>query len=197
MLKLKRIAITGGVASGKTAVCQFFQKLGAYVVSADALAHQLLDPQTELGQTLLKTFGNDILKDGHIDRKALGNKVFSNTKQLRKLEALLHPPVLAEIEKRYKEASKSGKYTLFVAEIPLLFEIGNESFYDATVAVIAEKAKQRFVAKGHTPEEYEIRMAHQLSPREKAARADYVLTNNGTLKTLERDVQTLNHTLIQ
>jgi dephospho-CoA kinase len=195
MLKLKRIAITGGVASGKTTVCSLFQKLGAYVVSADAIAHQLLDPRTELGQTLLKIFGSDLLQDGHIDRKALGKKVFNDPERLQQLEQLLHPSILAEIERRYEEACQ-GSYTLFVAEIPLLFEIGNESHYDATVAVISTRARERFIAAGHTLEEYEARMAFQLSPAEKAARADHILENN-SLNILERDVQKLNHILIR
>lgn len=126
MLKLKKIAITGGVASGKTSVCRFFEELGAYVVNADGIVHELLKPNTDLGQQIIRQFGPEIIKNGQISRKTIAEKAFKDPKQLRKLEELLHPAVLRKIEELYTAACSGGSYSSFVVEIPLLFEIGAE-----------------------------------------------------------------------
>ncbi len=197
MLKLKKIAITGGVASGKSAVCQFFQELGAYVVSADAIVHKQLSSKTNLGQQVLQLFGPEILEDGMISRRKLAEKVFQNPHQLEALERLLHPAVLNEIEEHYKRACEADRYTLFVAEIPLLYEIGAEDAYDVIVAVLADEqiAKARFEQAGFQPHEYDRRMSRQANPTLKAKKADYILTNNGSLAQLRQEVLKLNSIL--
>jgi len=91
MLKLVKIAITGGVASGKSSVCRFFQELGAYVVNADAIVHKLLDPSSDLGKQIIQLFGT-------LSRKRLSEIVFEDPEKLEKLEKLLHPAVLKKIE---------------------------------------------------------------------------------------------------
>lgn len=193
MLKFKKIAITGGVASGKSSVCQFFRELGAYAVSADALAHELLSLETSLGRQVLSHFGPQILQDGKIDRRILAERVFDSPKELEKLEKLLHPAVLAQIDALYELAKEKGIYTFFVVEIPLLYEIHAEDAYDVTIAVLSDEklAKERF----QKPGDYEKRMKRQLPVREKAKRADYILHNNGSLDDLRREVETLNSIL--
>jgi dephospho-CoA kinase len=197
MLKLKKIAITGGVASGKTSVCQFFRELGAFVVNADAIVHELLDPDTNLGQQIIRQFGPEILTDGKISRKMIAEKAFKDPQQLEKLEKLLHPAVLHKIEELYSQACRSGTYTSFVVEIPLLFEIKGEPFYDYIVAVFADEAiaRQRFKKAGYPPEEYVRRMKRQLSPHQKAERAHYQIQNNGTLDDLKNQIIALNNKL--
>ena len=184
MLKLKKVAITGGVASGKSTVCQLFQKLGAYVVSADAIAHELLDPNTDLGRQIHTLLGV-------ISRQKIAEIVFRDPKKLHELEQILHPEILKRIESEYELALRAGGYTLFVVEMPLLFEIGAESFYDVTIAVITEEplAKKRF------GEEYDRRMRRQWAPEKKAEKANYTIKNNGSLKDLEIQVKKLNATL--
>lgn len=198
MLKLKKIAITGGLASGKTSVCRFFEECGAYVVSADALVHQLLVPETDLGQQVLRSFGRDLLKDGKIDRKRLAEKVFQHPEQLRDLEQLVHPVVLKKIEELYGQACKAGKYSSFVVEIPLLFEIGAEGNYDATIAVLTteERSRKWFERAGHKSTEYDLRMSRQLPAEQKAKKADYTIQNTGSLADLQRAVSSLNHLIL-
>jgi dephospho-CoA kinase len=198
MLKLLKIAVTGGVASGKSTVCELFQKLGAYVVSADAITHQLFDPQTDLGKQIIRTLGSDILQNGKINRKIVAKKVFNDSQSLDWLEKVLHPPILKRIEQEYTYACDQGAYRAFVVEIPLLFEIGAESFYDVTISIEADEgmAKQRFLAKGYTEEEYNRRMLRQLSPQEKAAKAHYTIYNNTTLEDLEKEMAKLTRELI-
>lgn len=188
MLKLKKIAITGGVASGKTSVCRFFRELGAYVINADALVHELLESDTNLGQQIIRSLGENIVQEGKISRKVIAEKVFSDPKKLEALEKILHPAVLRKIEEQYAAVSKEKKYSAFAVEIPLLFEIGSENFYDVIVVVLADEAiaKKRFEQAGFQSEEYDRRMRRQIKPNQKAARADYVLHNAGSLEDLRK-----------
>jgi dephospho-CoA kinase len=190
MLKLKRIAITGGIASGKTSVCRVFQELGAFVVNADAIVHELLSPQTNLSQQVIRLLGEDVLVDGKLSRRMIAEKVFKDPEVLHALEKLLHPAVLHKIEELYQAACRQGTYSAFVVESPLLFEIGQDRFYDVVIAVLADEAvsRERFRQAGFNSEEYERRMNRQLPPYEKAHRADYVITNNGSLEGLREQV---------
>lgn len=199
MLKLKKIAITGGVASGKTSVCRFFKELGAYVVSADAISHELLKPDTDLGQQVIRQLGSEIVKNGQISRRILAEKAFKDPQQLKKLEELLHPEVLRKIGELYEEACKKGDYTAFVVEIPLLFEIGAEAFYNVIVTVIAEEAvaKNRFEKAGFQKTEYDLRMSRQLKPEQKAAQSHYILQNFGSLEQLREQVIQLNQAILK
>jgi len=192
-LKLKKLVITGGLSCGKSTVCRIFQTLGAYVISADEIVHQLLSPDTQLGQQVIELIGSDILKNGCIDRSAIAMKVFRDRELLSKLENLIHPVVRTEIEKKYQEISKKGTYTLFVAEIPLYFEKGLRDF-DATLTVLADEttSQDRFTkSTGLDREEYQRRMRRQLSPQEKANLSDYVIVNNGSLHVLEDQVKSI------
>lgn len=199
MLKLKKIAITGGVASGKTSVCQLFKELGAYTVSADAITHKLLDPKTDLGQQVIQQFGPEILKNGQIDRKVVAKRAFEDEEQLKNLEKILHPAVLETIKEHYKAACKANTYTSFVVEIPLLYEIGAQDSYDLVIAVLADEteAKKRFKQAGFQETEYDLRMKRQLSIKQKAAKANYTIINNGSLEDLKSRVQDLNRNIHQ
>lgn len=184
---LKKIAVTGGLSCGKSTVCQFFKELGAYTVSADEIVHQLLTPTTIVGQQVIAIFGAEIVMDGRqgkqISRSELAKKAFQQPELLRSLENLLHPAVHDEIEKQYRYVA-SLSFPLFVAEIPLLFESGEERYYDATIAVVAAPALciERFMqATGYGKEEYFRRMQRQLSPQEKAERASFVIDNDRSL----------------
>lgn len=194
MLKLKKIAITGGVASGKSSACQFFKELGAYVVNADAIAHELLDPNTDLGQQILRHFGSEIIKNGQISRRDLAEKVFQDQSKLKKLEQLLHPQVLKKIEELYKLACEKGSYSSFVVEIPLLFEIGKEKNFDVVIAVLSDEseARKRFEESGFAATEYDLRMNRQLPLKTKAAKAHYIIHNNSSLENLKKQVIELN-----
>jgi dephospho-CoA kinase len=197
MLNLKKIAITGGVASGKSSVCRFFKELGAFVVNADEIVHELLDPDTDLGQQVIRQFGPEIIVNGTISRKMMAEQAFRDPRQLQKLESLLHPAVLRKIEEQYEEACLSGRYTSFVVEMPLLFEIQGEPFYDWIIVVLADEsiARRRFEQAGFSSKEYDRRMKRQLRPEQKAERGHYKIQNNGTLDDLKKQVIALNNLL--
>lgn len=175
---LKKIAVTGGIASGKTTVCHIFETKGATVVYADKIVHELL--KKELKEKIIREFGTQIAPHKEIDPEILSGIVFQNPEKLEKLEKIIHPAVLKKIDEAYQNA----KGSCFIAEIPLLYEIGAEKFFDGVIVVLCdeERAKKRF-NKGRR--EYEARMRRQIDPQEKGIRAQYVIENNGTLEELE------------
>lgn len=185
MLKLPKVAVTGGIASGKTTVTSFFQKFGAYVVSADQIVHQHLSSNTALVKQVISLLGEQILYNGCIDRKKVADAVFKSPELLHKLEALLHPLVASEIERQWDEA-REKQYPLFVAEVPLLFESGQDKWYDATIAVVCpeELCKKRFA-------EYKRRAVQQYTQAEKAKKANFIIENTGSLEELEAKVASL------
>ena len=195
MLKLKKLAITGGISSGKSQACKFFTELGAYVVVADEIVHQLLTPDTELGKKVIELLGTGIVVNGKIDRTRVAKKVFLNPKLLRSLEQILHPKVYEEIENQYREVSqRDNPPPLFIAEIPLLFETGGEQYFDQTITITSdnEKCWERYQrATGHEREDFSRRRARMLRQNEKAKRADYVIQNNETAEELRLEVNKL------
>ncbi|MBS0652759.1 MAG: dephospho-CoA kinase [Verrucomicrobia bacterium] len=191
MLTLKKVAVTGGLSSGKSTVCRLFEELGSYAVSADIIVHQLLSPDTAVGQQVINLLGSDIVRDRQFDRKKIADKVFSDPDSLRALEKILHPAVFDEIKAKYLQIQNEQKYSLFVAEIPLLYESESEDFYDAVIAVMADPAicRQRF--KEHRQQEdleFDRRMNRQLSPMHKAAKAQFLIENNGSIDELKQNV---------
>jgi dephospho-CoA kinase len=198
VLILIKIAVTGGLSSGKTSVCRILANLGAYVVSADEIVHKLLSPNTVIADQVVSLIGSDIIINGQLDRKKIAEKIFSHPEKLQALEKILHPAVQDEVEHLYEQIKDSKQYQLFVAEIPLLYESESEKFYDAVVAVLADPAscKERFTQSTQYPqEEYDRRMQRQLPPEQKAARADYVIPNNGSLEELKDNVIKLTQEL--
>lgn len=200
MLKshLKKVAITGGLSCGKSSVCQIFKELSAYVVSADEIVHWLLQEDSDIGRQVIELFGPEIIADRSIaaflDRSIIAKKAFQQPKQLQALEKLLHPAVNAEIEKQYHHACSLPTVKLFVAEIPLLFETHAEHYFDATIAVVADTklCLERFTqATGYNESEYHRRMSRQLSSEDKAAKATYVLYNEGSLLQLRLQAEEL------
>lgn len=194
MLDLKKIAVTGAVASGKSSVCQIFKKLNAYIVDSDKLVHQLLDIHTHLGKQITELFGSEIVKNGQLSRQKIAEKAFRDPEKLKALEKLVHPPVLKAIEDQYEQVKSEKKYSSFVVEIPLLFEAQAEHFYDFVILVTAEPdiSKKRLKESGLEETEYDRRMARQLATDVKSKKAHFVLQNNGSFQELEENVRKID-----
>ena len=194
LLGLRKVAVTGGLSCGKSSVCRYFKELGAYVVSADEIVHQLLSPKTSIGQQVISLLGPDVIVDDRIDRRAIAKKVFNDPKLLYSLEQLIHPSVEQEIEQKYQQVKKQGNITLFIAEIPLFFEVAKKHNFDAIITVWAkeEQCKLRFTnATGYAEEEFNKRMTFQVSPEEKKKHADYVIDNSGSIEQMHKNVSAL------
>lgn len=186
------IALTGGIASGKSAVADEFAKLGVPVLDTDQIARDVVAPgMPALGQ-LVAQFGSEILDaDGRLNRAHLRERVFSDPEQRRKLEAITHPAIREELARR--SAAAGGDYQVHV--IPLLVETGRADAYDRVLVVdCPEEAQiQRLTARDRTSrEQAEEILAAQVSREERLNAAHDVIENTGTLEDLQRFVQTLH-----
>jgi dephospho-CoA kinase len=190
------VAVTGPFASGKSTFVRLLGSLGAETVSSDEIVHDLLaqDPQTIA--RIVERFGEDVLGERGVDRRALGRRVFGDPEALSDLEDILHPLVRRETDRRV-EASDAD---LFVAEIPLLFEGGTSSGgFDYTVAVTVPEERRRAWATQRGVDEAALRAieARQLSQEEKARRADLVVQNDGDLDKLRRQAEELREGILR
>ena len=185
---MRKVAVTGGLASGKTTVCHLLKEQGAYVVDADALVHSLLVLESTIGQQVVNLLGSGIIVNHQIDRKKISDVVFSNPEKLKKLEAILHPAVRREINRLF-EAVKEGSYRFFVAEVPLLYEAGMETDFDATIFVTCDELLAR--SRYPNPQEFDRRSRHLLPLSMKSSRATYTLSNSGDRAALQKQIENL------
>lgn len=184
MLNLKKVAVTGGLASGKSTVCLLFEKKGAFRVSSDAIVHSLLSPNTSVGREVIDLLGPQIVVEGKISRGRIASSVFQKPALLKKLESILHPAVREVIRQEYEKAVLL-KRPLFIVEVPLLFEAGFEKDFDVTIAVTAPLDIRQKRYKGP---DFSDRIEHQMSDEERAQKAHYVIENKGDITLLETQV---------
>jgi len=189
------IGITGGVATGKSAVAALFHRKGAVVFSADEAARDVLAPGSPALQQVVETFGPDyLLPDGRLDRARLGARVFSDPAARRALEAITHPRILALLRAQIEATRQQDPDALIIVEAPLLYEAGMAGWFDRIVVVAASEPTQieRLRARdGLTEEEARRRIAAQMPLAEKIARADDVIWNEGALADLESPVEAI------
>lgn len=201
MLKLKKVAVTGVVSSGKSLVCHYLSEFGAYVVDSDKIVHQLLNPNTTVGQQVVELLGERILEGDKINRSRVAKIVFLNPRLLQSLENLLHPAVYKEISRQYDEVvTQQTPPPLFVAEVPLLFESSGEFFFDTTIAVVShqEQCWERYrKSTGHEREDFNRRTACQLNQQEKVKRADFVIHNEGSKESLKNETKQIYDLLVK
>lgn len=195
MLKLKKIAITGGLSSGKSTVCLFFKDLGSYTVSSDDIVHNMLLHDRILQEKIISLLGSDVTTNQRLDKEKIARCVFSDVEKLKALERLIHPKVFHEIDSIYNTIKDDHRYNLFVAEVPLLFESDSASYFDAIVTVLCDTnvCKERFVTNTNKTEaEFNDRMLRQIPPEEKAARSSHIIFNSGQMLELKNQVTELH-----
>lgn len=187
-----RVGLTGGIASGKSTVMRLLGEAGCITSDADALVAELYRPGAAGHRALVEAYGESILlTSGEIDRKRLADIAFADPSGARKLNALIHPIVIAEQERRLAEAERSGADAIFVIEATLLIESGGRARYDRIVVVDVRPEVQlaRGVARGMPEEEVRRRMANQMAREERLRHADYVIDNNGDLEQCKRETR--------
>lgn len=182
------VGLTGGIGSGKSLVGEYFADFGAKVMDADELARKVIERGTPGFDQVVATFGDAVLRDGDIDRRALADKVFSNTAERAKLEAIIHPLVRAAFESAAKNLTGDE---ILVYEIPLLAETGAAERFDFIITVESELPvrSDRLKQRGMRPSEIEARIRAQATPEERMSVAGYVIANNGTTDDLLREVE--------
>lgn len=182
------IGLTGGIAAGKSEALAAFERLGAATISSDAVVHELLDSEPLIGR-LTERWGEEVAPEGIVDRTKVGEIVFAEPEQLEWLEAQVHPLVGERLGAWL--ASLGDDVAVAVVEVPLLFESEMEKVFDTTVAVVTsdELRRARAEARGHAL--VGEREARQLPQEEKAARAEHVVENDGSIEDLERRLSAL------
>jgi dephospho-CoA kinase len=182
------VGLTGGIGSGKSLAAQFFSQLGALVIDADQLARSVIERGSEGFDEVLLRFGDTVLKNGDIDRVALGQIIFENPQAKKDLEEIIHPRIRAEFEEAVASLNPGQ---IMVYEIPLLVETNAADRFDFVITVEsdAELRKQRLRARGMFHSDIEKRMASQATEKQRRAIADCVLTNDGSEDELLRQVE--------
>lgn len=179
------VGLTGGLGAGKSTALAALERLGADVLSSDAVVHELYEGD-QLRDAVVERFGAEVAPDGVVDRSAVAQHAFADPEDRRWLEGVVWPLVGARVAAWLEQArTREPAPRAAVVEVPLLFEAGLEGLYDATIAVVTEEGlrEQRAAARGHAL--VDERSARQLSQQEKADRATFVVHNDGTEEALE------------
>jgi dephospho-CoA kinase len=194
-----KVGITGGIGSGKTTACKFFEELGVPVYYADERAKYLLQHEHHLIDEIKRNFGKEVYKDGQLNRPLLAAKVFNNKQQLQLLNSLVHPAVFRDTE-RWVEEQRAKKVAYILQEAALLVETGSYKKLDKLIVVTAplhtrtERVSQRDQI---NTAEVTARVHNQLPEEEKVKLADFVIKNDGDLTHLHRQVIAIHEMLLK
>jgi len=184
-----RVALTGGIATGKSYCLAKFASLGVPTIDADRLAHSAVDPGSAALASVARRFGSGLLQpDGRLDRAALARLVFADASARRDLEQIIHPVVYAGIESWF--STLTGK-PFGVADVPLLFETGRDADFDRVIVTTCspEQQLERLKTRGGLSEaEARQRLAAQLPLAEKVRRAAHVIDTSGTFEETDRQI---------
>ena len=182
------IGLSGAIAAGKSETLRALERLGAACLSTDEVAHKLLD-EPAIVEQLVERWGEDVARAERVDRGRVGQLVFNRPDELRWLESITHPLVGERVVSWRQELDPEAP--LAVVEVPLLFEAGMESLFDATLVVFAGDKRRAEWAATRGTREVAGRSGRQLSEAEKAERATFVVANDGTIADLEAALRKL------
>jgi dephospho-CoA kinase len=190
--EVRRIGLTGGIATGKSYVRSKFEELGVPTIDADVLARDAVAPRTDGLAALVKRFGAGVLdSSGALDRRRLGQIVFGDPEARRDLEGIIHPFVRVQVDAWFRGLNPA-EHPFAIADIPLLYEAGSDNLYDAVIVTACDPEEQvrRIVARDDvTDADARQRLAAQLPIDEKVRRADYVIRTDGTHGETDRQVR--------
>lgn len=185
-MKVLKVALTGGIATGKSVISEYLKKKGCYVCHSDLLAHELMEPGNFAWEKIVEHFGKSIiLPDGRIDRKKLGEIVFNSEDERRFLNNLIHPLVLERKKKIIDELERTGKTKIFVSEAALTIEAGFQGFYHRIIVAHAplEIRLKRLMERDGIEEELALKkIKSQLPNEEKLKYAHYIIDTSGKIK---------------
>jgi dephospho-CoA kinase len=196
---LLKVGLTGGIAAGKSSVGEMFVALGAHLIQADAIAHQLMQPGEAVYQEVVQHFGAGILdSDGRINRASLAQAAFGTPSRIQELNQIVHPPVIRKHDEWMKEMGRRDPHAIAIVEAALVLEAGLVNHFDRIVVVTCrpeqriERWAQRTKVDTETARKEVVRrMAAQLPDEEKIKVADDVIDNSGTLDATSEQVKAI------
>lgn len=191
---MKRLGLTGGIASGKSAVAAMLREMGFAVIDADALGHSLMELGKPAHGEIVREFGAGVLDEaGRIDRGKLGEVVFADRGKLERLNAILHPRVEEEIHRQFAEWEKYGAREAAFVEAALLVEAGYQKNLDGLIVTWCkpEQQMERLLARGMNEEEARRRIAAQMPGKEKLKYATEKIDCSGSMEETRRQVEEL------
>jgi dephospho-CoA kinase len=196
----KVIAVTGGIGSGQTTVCNLLQELGCKIIDVDIKAKQIIQKDNLLQKELKKAFGNSIFfKDGGLNRKHLAHLAFRDEAKTLELNKIIHPRMVAEVIEEMETARFSQRYPLIVVDAALIYEISIEKMFEAVIVVYANlnnRIKRVMERDDLKRAEVLARVRRQIPLEEKKAWADFVIDNNGGLDDLKKQTEKIYNELI-
>lgn len=191
---MKKVGLTGGIGSGKSTVARMLGGTGFAVVDADQIARDIMAPGSPVLDEVAAAFGADLIgDDGALDRGGLARRAFATKEDTQRLNAITHPAIRAESERRFAAAEEAGEQAV-IYDMPLLVDLGLNQDMDLTVVVDVDKEERirRLVDKrGLDEADARARMAQQIDDAARLAAADVVIDNNGPLEALEPQVDAL------
>jgi dephospho-CoA kinase len=191
---MQRLGLTGGIASGKSTVAGMLRELGFNVLDADGLGHALMEPGTPAYGEIVREFGAGVTgADGRIDRKKLGEIVFTGREKLERLNAIVHPRVEDEIVRQFGKWEKSGVRDAVFVEAALLVEAGYQKNLDGLVVAWCrpEQQVERLLARGLSEVEARRRIAAQMPAEQKLKFAEGKIDCSGSIEETRRQVEEL------
>lgn len=194
-----KIAVTGGVASGKSTVCNIFQDLGVNTYSADQFSRDVVKKDSRAYHKIIEYFGKTVVKkDGSINRRLLRDIITKNYQDKVALENIVHPEIISLMKKKLAEAQKTSQN--IVMEVPLLFELDLENLFDVTIMVYAEsdlKMERLQTRDNVTEKKASTLMGLQMADEKKIKRSDIVIYNNGSKEQLAKEVKKLYKKILE
>ncbi len=189
------VGITGGIGSGKSEVAKIFQQLGAKILFSDEIARELVNTDQSIKRKIQEAFGKNIyLNNGLLDSKKISQIIFENQNSRKFFDSVIHPPVLKLIEEEIKKANLNSSNQLTFVEAALIYEARAEKLFDYIIVVNAdtEQSIERVMKRDRaTRAEVVLRINAQMPAKDKIARADFVINNNGNKLLLEKNCRFL------
>lgn len=194
---MKLIGLTGGIAAGTSTVAEMLRALGAVVIEADEIAREVVEPEAEVYRRIVEAFGRAVLHpDGTLDRKHLAALIFADPDARRRLNAITHPEIRRRIREQIEQVRARDLNAVLVIDIPLLLDTAGPEAFDLDGVMVVQATPELQIVRlmtrdGLSRDEARHRLAAQRPVAEKAAKADWVIDNTGTIDQTRRQVEKL------
>ena len=192
---MRKVGLTGGIASGKSTVSGMFRELGVPVIDADMIAREVVAPGSRALEAIVDAFGEEILtEEKSLNRARLGEIVFSDPTKKKVLEGILHPEIIAEQDRRLKDLEREGRTPVAIVDAAVMIESGSWKRFDSLVVVDCEESQQISrlrLRNGMNEDEAVRRVDAQMPLSEKVKYADHVIDNRGSIDDTRKQVEEL------